>query len=170
MEKREILKIVLTGPESSGKSTLAAALAAALHAPLAPEFARYYLDGLKQPYTADEVDFMERGQQIWEHFYTSRATKYVVLDTDWTVYYVWRTYTLQQVLELPKVKMDGVFYFLCQPDFPWQPDPLREHPDERSVLFDQYVQLLEAVQAPYVVLEGPPDTRLKKALEIIQKL
>ncbi|MCB0529961.1 MAG: hypothetical protein KDC65_15905, partial [Saprospiraceae bacterium] len=61
-------------------------------------------------------------------------------------------------------------YLLCAPDFPWQPDPLREHPEERNVLFGLYRVLLEGLPARFIILEGPADGRLEMATAAIRKL
>jgi nicotinamide riboside kinase len=167
-----IFQWVLTGPESSGKSTLAEALSAALHAPCVPEFARVYLQGLGRDYFPAEVDRMERGQYAWEQWYGAGGNMPLVLDTDWTVYYVWRKYTLKQdpVLLVEAPQTQHKFYFLCRPDFPWQPDPLREHPQEQLPLFEEYVALLESRGLPYAVLEGSVAQRIEKALGIIRQM
>ena len=61
-------------------------------------------------------------------------------------------------------------YLLCAPDFPWQPDPLREHAEERDVLFGMYKQLLRDNNARFTVMQGDPGTRLQQALSVIAEL
>ena len=58
-------------------------------------------------------------------------------------------------------------YLLCAPDFPWAPDPLREHPEQREELFGWYERLLEQHSLRFVVLRGAPDQRLQTALQAI---
>lgn len=160
-------KIVITGPESSGKTSLAEMLAAKLHAPLAPEFARTYVEWLGRPYEQSDLYAIARGQSLWENWYAAQAGPYLVCDTDWTVLHVWEMYrfggtgTWEQGY-LPVAAAD--LYLLCTPDFPWVHDPLREHPEEREALFALYLKLLQDKGLNFRILEGLPDERLASAL------
>jgi len=191
-----ILKIVITGPESSGKTTLAAALAAALHTRYVPEFARTYLAHLGRPYERKDLKAIRLGQFAWEDWYENvmmrecdevmMARPTLVCDTDWTVIHVWERYkfgvwgsefevpsatarTSNPELRTPNFKLQTP-YFLCSPDIPWQPDPLREHPEERDVLFGMYEKLLRDIGAQYIVVSGSPEQRLRVALAAVEEL
>ena len=190
--KQNFFKIVLTGPESSGKTTLAAALATALDTVYVPEFARIYLENLGRPYIRDDLSLIAAGQLELEQHYAPLARRYLVCDTDWTVIQVWDYYRFRfSGLEYTGLGVEGwtqiglggipdfapvplpdsgVFYFLCAPDFPWQPDPLREHPEERHILFGLYERLLQNLDLPYVVLRGTEANRLEQATAIILSL
>lgn len=190
--KQEFFKIVLTGPESSGKTTLATALANALGTVCVPEFARAYLENLGRPYTREDLPDIARGQFELEKKYAAFAPRFLVCDTDWTVIQVWDYYRFRFTgPEGPRMKAgawmrigldDGpdfaprplpdsrVFYFLCAPDFPWQPDPLREHPEERRNLFELYERLLQNLHLPYAVLRGTEADRLATAMDIVRSL
>lgn len=178
--KQDILKIVITGPESSGKTVLAKSLAEALNVPWAPEFARFYLAHLGRPYEHKDLKTIGAGQRHWENWYAlnfpETADKPVLLcDTDWTVLQVWEQY---------RFRPDGAFewekgygfasnadlYLLCAPDFPWQHDPLREHPEERDILFSMYLTLLQKRNAGFMILSGEHEARLQAALTEINKL
>jgi nicotinamide riboside kinase len=96
---QSVLKIILTGPESSGKTTMAQALADTLGAPLVPEFARSYLAHLGRPYRRDDLPAIARGQQAWENWFAAnrlivngKESKTLICDTDWTVIRVWEEY------------------------------------------------------------------------------
>jgi len=56
--------------------------------------------------------------------------------------------------------------FLCKPDFPWEEDPLREHPEARNELFELYLQDLNARQTPYCILEGSLEERKSQILRL----
>jgi nicotinamide riboside kinase len=171
MNKQSFLKIVLTGPESSGKTTLATPLAAALQAPWTPEFARFYLASLGRPYERTDLPLILNGQMAWEHWYLQKSEHFLVCDTDWTVVYIWEQYRFAPKVPwigIPAASPIPVCYLLCEPDFPWQPDPLREHPEERSILFDRYQQLLHAQNLPFIVLSGDPQKRFAHAWQYIQ--
>ena len=94
-----LLKIVVTGPESSGKTTLAAALAAALDTVWVPEFARTYLAHLGRPYERNDLINIRLGQAAWEEWYaqhlSTSPSHHLVCDTDWTVLHVWEAYKFE---------------------------------------------------------------------------
>jgi nicotinamide riboside kinase len=160
--------IVLTGPESSGKTTLALALGEALDCAVVPEFARTYLQYLGRPYTPADLDTIERGQLAWETWHKTQpnATDYIVSDTDQTVLAIWRKVLKINTLKVPDVT--GRIYFLCAPDIPWEPDPLREHPNGRARLFEAYQTLLDQTGANFYILRGTPQERLQYALWFIR--
>ncbi|MEO6036915.1 MAG: ATP-binding protein [Saprospiraceae bacterium] len=176
--EQEIFKIVVTGPESSGKTTLAQALASALGSPCVPEFARAYLEHLGRPYDYNDLKMIALGQKTWEDWFTRSynllsppplhsSNPPLILDTDWTVIRIWEYYkygTTGITTPLPPL---APLYLLCSPDFDWQPDPLREHPNERTALFRLYLDLLQTSGANFQVLKGAPETRLQTALQII---
>lgn len=165
-------KIVITGPESSGKTSLAQQLAQKLHAPWSPEFARPYVEWLGRPYERADLKAIARGQSLWENWFATKAGPYLICDTDWTVLQIWETYrfgstgTWEQGY-LPVAPAD--LHLLCAPDFPWEYDPLREHPEEREALFELYLKFLEEKGLNFRVLEGPAAGRLSSALSLIDE-
>jgi nicotinamide riboside kinase len=190
LKQKNFIKIVVTGPESSGKTALAEAMANALGTVRSPEFARYYLAHLGRPYQRNDLKTIGWGQKIWENWYAqqlnnSTTQQFLVCDTDWTVLHIWETYRFenydahQSPIPNPQSliwqKGYGAFeladlYLLCAPDFPWQPDPLREHPEERDTLFVMYENLLRKREANFVTLFGEHGSRLQTALAAIHKL
>lgn len=181
MEKQIFFRIVFTGPESSGKTTLAKALAGMLQTVWTPEFARFYIAGLNRPYQYDDLMLIARGQFAWENWYAPQTEKFLICDTDWTVIHVWEQFIFPdrylackttESLNLFRVSTPQIktFYFLCAPDFSWAPDPLREHPHARDALFVLYQNLLDDIQADYQILRGSPSERLEHTMQIIQSL
>ncbi|MBL7797513.1 MAG: ATP-binding protein [Saprospiraceae bacterium] len=175
--KQHTTKIVLTGPESSGKTALAEALALLLSAPCVPEFARYFAAHLGRPYQRADLQAIGRGQQAWEQWHAAAEPPILVCDTDWTVLHVWEHYRFgappDGVWEWKKGYANpqpADLYLLCAPDFPWQPDPLREHPEERQILFAWYERLLIETGARYTILAGSHEQRLHTVLGELQKL
>jgi nicotinamide riboside kinase len=165
--QREIFKIVLTGPESTGKTSLAIALATALQTVWVPEFARPYVSFLGRTYRQEDLRYVTAGQRAWEAWYAPRAGQFLVCDTDWTVVRIWNAYKFGVHWPV-QMKENDVHYFLCAPDFDWIPDPLREHPAERDVVYGLYVDLLNETGASYTVLRGSLEDRLQAALTVIR--
>lgn len=176
-QKQHPYKIVLTGPESSGKTQMAHALSAALGCPWTPEFARYYLAHLGRPYERRDLEKIGRGQKAWETWFGRQGHSFVILDTDWTVLHMWEsvrfgrpeneTWHWKSGYGVPE---PGGLYLLCAPDFPWEPDPLRENPDDRDELFGRYEDLLRQEGLTFAVLRGPHSGRLEHAISLIQKV
>lgn len=166
-------KIVITGPESSGKSSLAQALAKHYDAPSVPEFARTYLKELERPYEEKDLLNIARGQLEWEKNYALNANEWLILDTSLVVIKIWSEYKYGQchpfILEKLKNSTYDLF-LLCRPDIPWTFDPLRENPSDREALFTLYQKELQTLGYPYVEINGHGEERLAKALTALDEL
>ncbi|RMD74168.1 MAG: ATPase [Bacteroidetes bacterium] len=167
MPQKRPQKIVITGPESSGKTTLSQALSEKLSAPVVPEYARLYLERFGPEYTLDDLTHIAHGQAALELATAAQTDDLLLADTSLEVIRVWWDYrfgTPPPWLEALLWRHRGDFYLLCAPDLPWQPDPLRENPHDRAQLFDRYVALLERLGLPYGVVEGSGEARTRRAL------
>lgn len=162
--------IALVGPESTGKTTLANRLAEHLNAPLVEEFAREYLSGRNGTYSQQDLVAIAEGQFRKEQEALRSGSPIVICDTDLTVIKVWSeakySNTDPQIHDLLQQQPQRLF-LLARPDIPWVPDPLRESPHDREVLFTQYERLLKEMDADYAVVEGDGDGRWEKVLEAI---
>jgi len=170
--KNMLLTIVLTGPESSGKTTLALALASAFDTCMVPEFSRHYLQFLRRAYEYKDLKAILAGQNAWQYWYQQHCKKPVLIcDTDWTVIHIWEHFKFgtKDVTKLEN-PTDNTFYFLCTPDMPWAPDPLRENPSDRDALFALYHQLLLDMNANFCILRGTHAHRLSTAMDQISKI
>ncbi|MCC7245709.1 MAG: ATP-binding protein [Saprospiraceae bacterium] len=168
-------KIVCTGPESSGKTTLAQALAGELHTLWAPEFARFYLSAQGPDYGFGALYYMMQGQLAWENWYyqmnQNHGRSWTVCDTDWTVFHIWEKwkYGTCRLTPIAQMPVKDRLYLLCQPDIAWEPDPLREHPEQRDALFRDYQRLLTDAGADFVIVKGEVKERLITALSEIRR-
>lgn len=164
--------IVVVGPESSGKTTLAYALSTHLAYPVVEEYARYYLSILGRPYTEADLPNIARGQHRIEDVCRVMTNLPTVSDTDAFTIKVWQEYKFKHPCAevdalLPSVA--GRLYLLCAPDLPWQPDPLRENPNDRDAIFDYHIKVLSNAGANFAVVQGIGPDRLACALRMIEE-
>jgi NadR type nicotinamide-nucleotide adenylyltransferase len=165
-------KIVVIGPESTGKSTLSENLAKALATVWVPEHARTYIDLLNRPY--DENDLLEiaKGQLDSEDDLLKQAGKYLICDTDLNVIKVWSEHKYGRcdswILEqIAARKYDA--YLLTDIDFEWADDPQREHsdPSMRQYFYDQYKDIVISSGLPWINIKGTHQERMDTALSFL---
>ncbi len=159
------LIICLTGPESTGKTTLAAALAAEFDLPLIPETARDYLRG-RAAYEREDLLAIADAQLAAEATVLASGAPVVLADTDLVVIQVWweekyggLDIRISQALQARSARR----YLLMQPDIPWAPDPQRESPFDRQRLYHRYQELLAASEFPFAEISGHGEARLAAA-------
>lgn len=160
------MKIVFTGPESSGKSTLANWSSKIYGLPLVPEVARYYLSALNTPYQAPHVREIGLLQHFEEKLYNAKHQN-IICDTDLLTIVIWLEVKFgiydDHLTETWKQSQVDL-YFLCHPDIPWEADPMRENPHDRDELLERHLQYLNQYQKHYVLLTGG----LEKRQEVIK--
>ncbi|WP_420460670.1 AAA family ATPase [Neolewinella sp.] len=141
------MTIRITGPESSGKTTLAQALAWSLDGWLVAEQARPYLAELGRPYQEHDLPLIWEAQQRAEYTARSSGASFIICDTGPEVIRIWSKVKYGRcaasVLSACKV-VPYDLTLLCAPDLPWTYDPMREHPEggARWGLFARYRELL----------------------------
>ena len=170
-----VIKIAVTGPESSGKSQLSEALARHYGTSWAREYAREYLPEEGGTYGLSDLDEICRGQIRNEERAIKSADELCFFDTDMLVLKVWSEFrfgTLSPVLQAAIEERTYDLRLLCRPDLPWHPDPLRESPSaaEREELFAIYRSELEAVGAKYFIVDGLGEDRLRNALRFLKSV
>jgi NadR type nicotinamide-nucleotide adenylyltransferase len=169
-------KIVVIGPESTGKSTLCEQLAAKYKTMWVPEFAREYLLDLGRPYQYHDLLIIAKGQLEQENRITSSLNiPLVFIDTDMYVMKVWCEFVFGKchsfiLDEIVKRKYDT--YLLCNTDLPWVADELREYPDleSRDRLYYTYKDIMINQSEPWFEIKGDNEQRLSNAISFIDAL
>lgn len=166
-------KIVITGPESTGKTTLAEALAQKLNALLIPEYARSYVEGLNRPYTYSDVEMIAQHQLEEESkFSDSGGSGILLMDTWLIITKVWFEVvygTAPGWIEKRIATGDIDLFLICAPDIPWIADPIRENGGEmRLKLFDRYINEIENHGFAYEIVRGAGELRFQNALNLLK--
>jgi NadR type nicotinamide-nucleotide adenylyltransferase len=179
-------KIVVIGPESTGKSTLCEGLARHFHTDWVPEYARAYLETHGMAYTYEDLTTIARGQLALEDSHAAAMAQQgeqvggqsdglLFIDTDLYVMKVWSEYVFSRcetwiLKEIAGRKYDG--YLLCRTDLPWATDPLREYPDleTRERLFHIYKDLLVNQDTPWAEIGGTAGQRLEHGVAAVKGL
>lgn len=163
--------ISVTGPESTGKSWLAARLAEHYRTCWVPEFARKYLEQIGRPYTYMDVLTIAKNQ-FAEEGEAAKKAELIFCDTDFLVTSIWCNVKYGKchpwISEKLKQNRYGI-YLLCNIDLPWEYDPLREHPEMRQELLEMYKQILEENNFNYRIISGIGDKRLENAVQEIDE-
>lgn len=165
-----MIRIAITGPESSGKTTLCKALAAYYGVGYIPEYARTYLEKTKGKYEQSDLDHIARGQ--YDNLINAPGDL-LICDTDFHVIEVWSAYKYESVSSyISLLLQEDLFdlHILCKPDIPWDPDPLRENPEDRDFLFERYIAALEKHHKNYIIVEGSSDKRIEKSIKSIHRI
>lgn len=176
MEKKhpqKIKKIVIIGPECTGKSELSEFLAGYFNTCWVTEYARTYLNNLDAPYVENDLLEIARGQIRMEEECTNKANQVLICDTNLLVIKVWSNFKYgrcnEEILQMIKERTYDL-YLLTYIDIPWQEDPQREHPEKREVLWEIYKEELEQQIAPYVEIKGERKERRTIAIKAIEQL
>lgn len=173
-----LVKVVLFGPESTGKTTLSRQLARHYNTVWAPEFARDYLqkkwNNERKTCEQDDIIKIAEGQIALENELAKKADKVLICDTDLleTRVYSEEFYGgfVDERLDKASVKNSYDIYFLTYIDTPWEEDDLRDRPEQRLEMFKAFEKSLIDNKRPYVLLKGGKEIRFKKAIEVIDRL
>jgi HTH-type transcriptional repressor of NAD biosynthesis genes len=177
-QEANILKVVLFGPESTGKTTISLQLAEYYNTVWAPEFARKYLQDKwnNERKTCENSDLIPIaiGQMKSENKLAKKADKILICDTDLLETKVYSESYYGGIVDpdLDKYALENKYdlYFLTYIDTNWEADDLRDKPNERQEMFDTFEKALIKYNRPYLILKGDKKNRLKTAIQAIDKL
>ncbi|KJD31707.1 nicotinate-nucleotide adenylyltransferase [Tamlana nanhaiensis] len=172
------IKVVLFGPESTGKTTLSRQLARYYNSIWVPEYAREYLQNKwnneRKTCEANDLVPIAIGQMELENELAQKTDTILICDTDLLetkvysdAYYVG---SCDPILEKYAIENTYDLYFLTYIDTPWEPDDLRDKPNRREKMFKAFEDTLIKYNRPYVLLKGNKTERLEIAVKHINKI
>ena len=179
--KIEMKKIVIIGPESTGKSTLCEQLATHYKTEWVKEYAREYLLQQGTNYTFNDLLEVAKGQIAAEELTVSQLltinhqSSTLFFDTDMYVMKVWCEFVFEKchhwiLNKIVERKYD--LYLLCNIDLPWVKDELREYPDliTREKLYHNYKDIMVNQNIQWVDISGNYNERLQKAIRAVDEI
>jgi NadR type nicotinamide-nucleotide adenylyltransferase len=168
-------KIVVIGPESTGKSSLCEGLAAHYQTSWVREYAREYLLAHGMNYSFEELTTIAKGQLALEDEGVKVARSVLFIDTDMYVMKVWSEFVFGRcdswiLDQIGRRQYDA--YLLCKTDLPWVKDELREYPDlvSREKLYHIYRDILINQSVPWAEIGGQEQQRLDAAIDAVEGL
>jgi len=166
--------VVITGAESTGKSTLTERLANHFSVPYIPEIAREYVENLNRKYNYTDVENIAKMQITQFNKITHSDAPYIFVDTWLIVTKVWFEFVYHQIpdwlnSEIKKTKID--LFLVCDIDLPWIYDPVRENGGEnRIILHKKYIENINNFKFDYKIVNGIDDERFYNAIHFLNQL
>lgn len=173
-----LVKVVLFGPESTGKTTLSKKLATYYNTTWVPEYAREFLQNKwnREQKVCEKTDLLPiaEGQMKLENKEAKSANKVLICDTNLleTKVYSEEYYNGFVDPKLNEAALNNFYdlYLLTYIDVPWEADNLRDRPNQRQEMFEAFENTLKKHKKPYILIKGSLDMRFKKSVEYIDKL
>lgn len=164
--------VVISGPESTGKTELAQDLAKRSDTVYVPEYAREYVENLERPYTYADVEQIAKHQLSEERIFESKASNgLLIFDTWFIITKVWFDVVFGKCPEwiITHIKSTKIALFLvCNTDLPWIPDPVRENGgDKREKLLQLYCKEINSFGFKYEIINGTGTERVENALKAL---
>ena len=168
-----LIRVVITGPECTGKSTLTEQLALHFHTEYIPEYAREYIGDLCRPYNYEDVEHIAEVQRKQAHEWNGAKGRILFLDTYLIITKVWFQVVFGRYPEwIDSELTDGVIdlYLLCDTSIPWTADGLRENGGEmREKLYRMYKSELDKLECKYFEVTGTGTQRLSRAIQAVSR-
>ena len=175
MEKKSIKvsrNIVITGPESSGKTTMFEQLKTLSEFNSIPEYSRTYLDKINRPYHYNDILHIAK-QYVKEFKSLSQKNLPLISDTGLLTLQIWCEYKYNKchsfIIENIKINKPDL-YLICSPNIPWEFDPQRENPNDRIELYNIYLDKIKQLGINYEIIEGSIPKRFSQVKKIFQNI
>lgn len=170
-----VKRVLLVGAESTGKTTLARALAEAYDTLWNPEYGRPYTEIGRDPeaeWTSSEFTHIARVQCWYEDFLAGYATRVLFCDTDAFTTAVFHEVYLGSKTDAFDELLRRAYdlTIVCGLDVPWARDGIREFTEQRSGMHERYLEHARASRHPWLHVEGPPAARLATARQAVDAL
>lgn len=177
-ESINLVKIVLFGPESTGKTTISQQLARHYNTVWVPEYARDYLqnkwNNFRKTCENDDLIPIAIGQMKMENDLSKKADRVLICDTDLleTKVYSQEYYGGYVDPRLDEAAQTNTYdlYLLTYIDTPWEADDLRDRPELRLEMFQAFENALKTHGKKYIILKGSRKKRFNKAIKAIDKV
>ena len=167
-------RIVITGAESTGKSTLAQELSGYYGEPWTEEFVRSYVNELRVDLQPHDLVPIAEGQLALEDAALDKAQRLVIHDTNILSSIIYANVYFDTVLDWVNdafLERDYHLYLLCMPDIPWEADAgQRESPEAREQLHELFKDSLDILKIPYVEIHGTEEERMMQAVHAIDAM
>lgn len=167
------LKVVIIGPECTGKTDLSQYLASHFKTEWVPEYARAFLNKLIRPYDKTDLAKIAHGQIRMEDEWMQNANRVLICDTNLIVLKVWSEQKYgecdPEILRVMATRHYDLL-LLTNIDIPWQEDPQREHPDKREHFWNIYKREAIESKIPTIEISGLKEERRKIAVQAIEKI
>ena len=168
---KQSLKIVVSGPESTGKTELCLSLGEYFDISYIPEYARSYVEGLKSPYTFEDVEHIASTQKKELTDALGKGHDIILMDTYLLITKIWFREVYGKIPHWIEHSLtaSGIDLFLvCYYDIPWVSDPVRENPGaRRKYLFDEYTREIKQLGIPLEIVKGTGPVRVQNAIKSI---
>lgn len=169
-------RVVILGAESTGKTTLAVALAEHYKTTWVPEFGRLYTEARRPRgglWRSDEFTFIATEQVRMEDALDRIANRVLICDTDAFATAIWHERYLGQpspdVLAIAAIRRYDL-YILTDVDTPFVPDEIRDGESIRGWMHKRFQDELSRMGVPLLLLSGPHERRLAEAVARIDAL
>jgi NadR type nicotinamide-nucleotide adenylyltransferase len=166
-------RVVITGAESTGKTTLAEQLRAHFEAPCSPEFVRNFVEANDRPIRIEDLNSIMKGQIEYENTACNKSPRLVLHDTNLLSNAIYAEYYFKQT---PRELASAIsatqynLYLFCQNEIPWQEDGAqRDGPEVRDQIHQAFEQMLEESPVPVVQIKGSPEDRFHQAIIAIRE-
>jgi NadR type nicotinamide-nucleotide adenylyltransferase len=175
-----VRRVCLVGAESTGKTTLAAALASHYQTVWMPEYGREYCDiklakGTIEQWTSDEFEHIAREHARREDALAREANRVLIVDTDAFATAIWHRRYMQdarcRAVERLAAQRQQLYslYLLCDTDIPWVQDGTRDGEHVRQTMQETFIAELNATGRRWLRLAGPHEERLRQATAAIDE-